>query len=190
MAAIAQRGLGGVRMSHIGELAGMSPGHVLYYFGSKERILVETLRWSEEQLAGRRARELMAIGRQADRLVRFVELYAPEGKGDPRWTLWLEVWARAHMHASVLQVQSELERAWADDLGAIVDLGVRTGEFDPVDQPAFVERFLALLDGLAVQVLIGSLNMPRSRSVRIGVAAAARELGFADPHAAEDRPRR
>lgn len=51
---IVERGLDGVRLADIARRARMSEGHVLYYFRTKNQILIETLVWSEEQLAGRR----------------------------------------------------------------------------------------------------------------------------------------
>lgn len=54
MAAIAEDGLATLTMSALAERLGTSGGHILYYFGSKDRLLLEALRWSEEQLAGER----------------------------------------------------------------------------------------------------------------------------------------
>ena len=51
IAAIADVGVDALRMTDISERAGMTPGHILYYFGNKDRILIETLRWSEHDLA-------------------------------------------------------------------------------------------------------------------------------------------
>ena len=61
MDAIAARGMAGLRMADVGERAGMSPGHILYYYSSKQRLLLETLRWSDDRLAERRARELPSL---------------------------------------------------------------------------------------------------------------------------------
>lgn len=48
MRAIAELGPERVTMRVLGARLGMSPGHILYFFGSKDRLLLETLRWSEE----------------------------------------------------------------------------------------------------------------------------------------------
>lgn len=58
MATIAERGLAELTIAGLGRQVGMSSGHVLYYFGSKDELLLQTLEWSEEQLAAERRRVL------------------------------------------------------------------------------------------------------------------------------------
>ena len=62
MDAISERGMFALRMQDVGERVGMSPGHILYYYRSKQRLLLETLRWSEDRLAEPRARGTRGLG--------------------------------------------------------------------------------------------------------------------------------
>lgn len=48
---IAERGLANVRVSDVAERAGMSPGHVTYYFPSKTVLLMRAIRHSEESFS-------------------------------------------------------------------------------------------------------------------------------------------
>ena len=48
--AIAERGFANVRVSDVADLAGMSPGHVTYYFPAKTDLLMRAIRQSEEAL--------------------------------------------------------------------------------------------------------------------------------------------
>ncbi|MEV4189102.1 TetR family transcriptional regulator, partial [Streptosporangium canum] len=50
-----------LRVRDIAERAGMSSGHVMYYFGKRDRILVSTLLLSEDELAERRTAELATV---------------------------------------------------------------------------------------------------------------------------------
>jgi AcrR family transcriptional regulator len=88
IAAIADVGVDALRMTDISERAGMTPGHILYYFGNKDRILIETLRWSEHDLAERR--RSAPVGRRGPRrrLRVLVDDYLPQGTADARWNLW------------------------------------------------------------------------------------------------------
>src|ERR1700751_4174163 len=53
---ITETGIDQVRLDRIAQRAGMSTGQVMYYFTSKEHILLETLAWQEHHdTAGRRA---------------------------------------------------------------------------------------------------------------------------------------
>jgi AcrR family transcriptional regulator len=178
MDAIAEHGLHRLRMTHIAELAGMSPGHILYYFTSKESVLVETLRFSETEAAERRRVELAQIESAPRRLLRFIDLYTPSGKGDPELVLWLEVWARSPFNERVHEVHSQLDQLWVTDLADVVAYGLRRREFASVDADEFAERFCALLDGYSIRVVVGHRSFTRGTMIQRAASAAARELGF------------
>ncbi|MFC9084765.1 TetR/AcrR family transcriptional regulator, partial [Streptomyces sp. NPDC057062] len=91
MAMIAERGLEKLTMAALGREVGMSSGHLLYYFGSKDELLLRTLEWSEGRLGAERARLLARSGTARERLDGYVELYEPDAHRDPHRTLLLEV---------------------------------------------------------------------------------------------------
>ena len=133
MDTIAERGMAGLRMADVGQRVGMSPGHILYYYRSKQRLLLETMRWSDDRLAAQRARELPALPTARERLKRFIAIYLPIGTTHPEWLLWLQAWALAAEVAEVAEVTAELNARWAGDLAALVSFGSERGEFAPVD---------------------------------------------------------
>ncbi|WP_033212966.1 TetR/AcrR family transcriptional regulator [Kitasatospora phosalacinea] len=178
--AIAEHGLAGLTMAGLGEQLGMSAGHLLYYFGSKDQLLLETLRWSEAQLGERRGRELAR--REApvlERLARYLELYLPEGPGDPRWILWIEVWSRSPGTADLRQGQHDIEAPWQDDLTALLDEGRDTGVLPPATPAAArATQLRALLDGLAVPLAIGLPHTTREGALTHATSAAHALLGL------------
>ncbi len=95
MEMIAERGLEKLTMAALGREVGMSSGHLLYYFRSKDELLLRTLEWSEGRLGAERGRLLSRDAPARDRLDAYVDLYVPGGHRDPHWTLWLEVWNRS-----------------------------------------------------------------------------------------------
>lgn len=176
--AIAEQGLDKLRMTHIAELAGMSPGHILYYFKSKDRILVETLRWSEAEFHERLGADFEAIPDAPGRLAHFIAFYVPTGPRDPSWALWLEIYGLALADPELTVGLDKLADAWQDDLAGIVALGVRQGHFRPVDADDFAERFKAMLDGYAVRLAAGHPNCHREDVIRQATSVAASELGI------------
>ncbi|GAA3476268.1 MULTISPECIES: TetR/AcrR family transcriptional regulator [Streptomyces] len=156
MATIAERGLDGLTMAGLGRDVSMSSGHLLYYFRTKDELLLQTLEWSEGRLGAER-RELLA--RQTpvrERLDAYVDLYIPDGHRDPHWTLWLEVWNRSqNADADARARQVAIEGAWHRDLVALLAEGVSRGEFRAVDADRFATRLRALLDGFSIHVAIG-----------------------------------
>ena len=172
MATIAERGLDGLTMAGLGREVSMSSGHLLYYFRTKDELLLQALEWSEGRLGARR-RELLA--RQIpvrERLDAYVDLYIPDGHRDPHWTLWLEVWNRSqNADAEARARQAAIERAWHRDLVALLAEGASRGEFPAVDAERYATRLRALLDGFSIHVAIGLPGTDRG-----GVLAHVREF--------------
>ncbi|MET9875463.1 TetR/AcrR family transcriptional regulator [Actinacidiphila glaucinigra] len=165
MATIAERGLAELTIAGIGRQVGMSSGHVLYYFGSKDELLLQTLEWSEEQLAAERRRVLGGPSAPRERLDAVIDLYLPDGRRDPRWTLWSEIWNRTTAAEDVLRRQLDLELVWHRDLVALLAEGISRGDFRPLDPERFTVRLRALLDGFGVPLVIGLPGTDRGQTL-------------------------
>ncbi|MFF1909889.1 TetR family transcriptional regulator C-terminal domain-containing protein [Kitasatospora sp. NPDC058218] len=185
-AAIAEHGLAKLTMAGLGKQLQMSAGHLLYYFGSKDQLLLETLRWSEDQLGARRYTALTDGGRDVwERLGDYTRLYLPEGPGDPRWILWVEVWGRSPASEELRQGQLEIEAPWDADLVALLDEGTAGGSFraGPAGADGGAEaaggtgaaeraaQIRALLDGLAVPLALGLPGARRTRALHLAESA-------------------
>ncbi|MCX4917242.1 TetR/AcrR family transcriptional regulator [Streptomyces sp. NPDC060011] len=164
MEMIAERGLEKLTMAALGREVGMSSGHLLYYFRTKDELLLRTLEWSEGRLGAERGRLLAARGTARERLDAYVGLYVPDGHRDPHWTLWLEVWNRSQNAADdARERQVAIEGAWHRDLVALLAEGVSRGEFRAVDPDRLAARLRALLDGFSIHVAIGLRGTDRER---------------------------
>jgi AcrR family transcriptional regulator len=142
----------------------MSSGHLLYYFGSKDELLLRTLEWSEGRLGAERARLLSGGGTVRERLDAYVDLYVPDAEGDPHWTLWLEVWNRSqNADGDARERQAAIELAWHRDLVALLAEGTSRGELPPLDPDRFASRLRALLDGFSIHVAIGLRGTDRAQ---------------------------
>ncbi|MFD7133224.1 TetR/AcrR family transcriptional regulator [Streptomyces sp. NPDC059894] len=164
MEMIAERGLERLTMAALGREVGMSSGHLLYYFHSKDELLLRTLEWSEGRLGAERSRLLARGGPARGRLDAYVDLYVPDGHRDPHWSLWLEVWNRSqNADDDARDRQAAIEGAWHRDLVALIAEGVSRGEFRPVDPDRFATRLRALLDGFSIHVAIGLRGTDREQ---------------------------
>lgn len=156
---IAEQGLGGMTMAALGKRLGTSGGHLLYYFGSKDQLLLETLRWSEEGYDEQRD-ELRRRPPDVDAVVAFADLFMPTHREDSRWVLWLDLWARAPYNPALAAAQRELDAVWRTTLSAIVAAGVAAGTFRAEPVASWTDRFLAMLDGFSILVVTGA-PMPK-----------------------------
>ncbi|MFJ8157815.1 TetR/AcrR family transcriptional regulator [Streptomyces sp. NPDC094468] len=161
---IADRGLEKLTMAALGHEVGMSSGHLLYYFRSKDELLLQTLEWSEGRLGAERGRLLIRRGTARERLDAYVDLYVPTGHRDPHWTLWLEVWNRSqNADEAARDRQAAIEGAWHRDLVALLAEGISRGEFRAVDPDRFAARLRSLLDGFSIHVAIGLRGTDRDQ---------------------------
>ncbi|WP_067179539.1 TetR/AcrR family transcriptional regulator [Microtetraspora niveoalba] len=179
LAEVAERPVAEIQVQQIADRAGMSPARVLYYFQSRDRILAETFRWSERLLAERRASELDGVPDPEERLERYIRLYLPVDRHDVSWKLWLEAWLRSVTNDEMSRTAQEIDNGWMRDLTAIIEDGAASGIFRAVAVEDFLPWFNALLDGLAVHVLIGRLS--QERAVGTALRHATGELRIAPP---------
>lgn len=165
MGMIAERGLEKLTMAALGREVGMSSGHLLYYFHSKDELLLQALEWSEGRLGAERGRLLTRTAATVrERLDAYVDLYVPDGHRDPHWTLWLEVWNRSqNADEDARDRQAAIEGVWHRDLVALIAEGVSRGEFRRVDPDRFAARLRALLDGFSIHVAIGLRGTDRAQ---------------------------
>ncbi|MGI5348610.1 TetR/AcrR family transcriptional regulator [Streptomyces sp. CA-250714] len=164
MEMIAERGLDRLTMAALGREVGMSSGHLVYYFKTKDELLLQTLQWSEEQLGAERRAALARRIPARERLDALVELYLPDGHRDPHWALWLEVWNRSQSGDDEVRArQLELELSWHRDLVALLVEGMARGEFATVDADRFATRTRALLDGFGTHLVVGLPGVDRAQ---------------------------
>ncbi|WP_031470113.1 TetR/AcrR family transcriptional regulator [Sciscionella sediminilitoris] len=162
-AAIGELGLSAVRVSDIAERAGMTTGHVTYYFPSKSDLLMLAIRLSEEALIERAKATLAAIEDPWNRLDHLIGISVAKEHGDPGWLLWFQVWADAATNERVAEVHNELDARWRDVLREVLDYGRTKGTFRFTDLDETATLLSSALDGLSIQLTIGAPDMSAKR---------------------------
>lgn len=174
---IAEQGLAQLRMADVADRAGMSVGHVTYYFPSKTELLVRAIQQSEEQF---QSEVRLALQRHDDawaRLTALVELAAASGPNDPGWLLWFEVWANAATDPELAEVQRQLDGWWRQQMTDVIAYGTAQGAFRSADPGRAVSILSALTDGLSVQLALGSDAVARTELIDIVTGLAHDLLG-------------
>jgi len=151
-ALLVERGLADLSLSELGRRLDTSAGHLSYYFGSKSGLLLELLRWSEDELAEQLALVLESGGSAEERLHSLCMLNFPRAAGDPRWLLWVELWPRVMHEPALREAQLEFDAAWREAIARI--LGELTDDVETLTQ-----RVVALMDGLSVALLTGDTTL-------------------------------
>jgi AcrR family transcriptional regulator len=164
---IAERGLPYTRISDVAARAGMTPGHVTYYFPSKNDLLMRAIGESEAALVDDLQVVLHRIRDPWKRLDRLVELSVATAPGDPGWVLWFQVWLEGALDEAVARGHDELGARWRAILAEVIAYGVERGEFRAVDVADAADVLSAAIDGLSIQLTLGAQGMDRARLVAL-----------------------
>jgi AcrR family transcriptional regulator len=179
---IAERGFSDTRIADVAERVGASPALVIYYFGTKDSLLTEALRWSERSFYVATEEMMRTTTKLHERLEILVEWTLVSEKqsaltGD--WGLWFDLWAQAFRHPEVKKDRAELDRQWRDLLSRVVQAGIDAGEIGQVDVETFSIMWGSLLDGLVVQVALDDPVVDAERARKVALSVAYKELGLA-----------
>jgi AcrR family transcriptional regulator len=178
---IAERGYADSRIADVAERAGTSPALVIYYFKTKDQLLTEAIRFSEDTWYEAGTRRMADIPTAAGKLEEIVAMSClPEADSEPTssWALWLDLWAQAVRHPEVAGVRQKFDERWRDLICSLVVTGQEAGEFGPVDPVDFAVLLSALLDGLAVQIALADPAVDAFRAYELSMQFAAGQLGF------------
>jgi AcrR family transcriptional regulator len=172
-ASVARRGAAGSTFDHVAREAGVSRGLLHYYFGTKERLLVEVVRRDTEvRLAA--IDEALAEARTAndfiDALVRSLEDLV---QSDPDFvTLVFELFALARRNSEVGAEVAEFTRRTRDHVASLLEAKQREGVLRLHDEPdAVVTVLFVLADGLAMRMLIEP-DRDFAATLRAGISCA------------------
>jgi len=178
---IAERGFADTRISDVAKRVGASPALVIYYFGTKDSLLTEALRFSEQTFYAM-ADELLAstpsLVKRFETLVHLTCVPQTQGEIPGSWGLWFDLWAQAFRHPEVKKDRVELDQRWRSMVAQVVRDGIHHEEIATVDAEEFAVAFTALLDGLSIQVALEDPVVDPERAYRIAMRFASTALGF------------
>jgi len=173
---ICERGFSETRISDVAKRAGVSSALVIYYFGTRDRLLVDALRYSEESFYEAAEQMLAEVPSLRDRLSLLIQwTCVPEGNNEipGAWGLWFDLWAQAFRHDEVKAGRVELDARWRRMIVDAVESAELESEVDP---RMFALEFSALLDGLSIQVALEDPEVDSTVAYDIAMRFAEREL--------------
>jgi AcrR family transcriptional regulator len=178
---IVERGFAETRIADVAERAGTSPALVIYYFKTKDQLLTEAIRYSEDNWYAEGRRRMAAIPTAAGKLAEIVAMSClPEADVEPvgSWLLWLDLWAQSPRHAEVASVRQKADERWRETIQSLVLAGQAAGEFRPGNAMDFAISLCALLDGLAIQTALGDPSVDTQHAFELSMCFAGEKLGF------------
>jgi AcrR family transcriptional regulator len=177
-ASVASRGAAGSTFDHVAQEAGVSRGLLHYYFGSKERLLVEVVRHDADlraQALEERLRDARSLDAIVQALVWGLEQFVAEDPGSH--AVIHELLSAARRNDEIREELATLYRRVRSEVAEILVEKEREGIVRlRADGEAVVSIFLALADGLEVQ-LTSDADWASSAAVDTAVSVARFLLG-------------
>ena len=178
---IVERGYAETRIADVAERTGTSPALVIYYFKTRDQLLTEAIRYSDDTWYAESLRRMEEIPTAAGRLAELIAMNCLPGTDpEPRsyWLLWLDLWAFSPRSPGVAAVRQKSDERWREAIRSVVRAGQEAGEFALVDADDFTITLAGLLDGLAVQIALEDPQVPPQRAYEVAMRFAAGQLGF------------
>jgi AcrR family transcriptional regulator len=177
-ASVGKRGAAGSTFDHVAREAGVSRGLLHYYFGSKERLLVEVVRHDcdvRNQAMDERLERAGSVDEILDALVVGLNEFIEDDAGSQ--AVIYEMLSASRHSEEIRAELAELYRQWRERLAGWLRVKEREGVIRLEAEPEAVASILfALGDGFGIQVLCDS-EWDQNPAFELGVASARRLLG-------------
>jgi AcrR family transcriptional regulator len=157
LAVIARDGLEGLTMRVVAKEAGFTTGALTHYFQSKDELLIAASEAGADVV--RPEMDDAATGDSARAALRDL-LYtvlptSPAMKA--QWRFWVAFWERAAHSPQVQRVMRERYFEYTNRVATVIRRSQEQGETPhEVDAETVAREVIALIDGIGVQVMIGS----------------------------------
>jgi AcrR family transcriptional regulator len=175
---VAARGAAGSTFDHVAREAGVSRGLLHYYFGSKERLLVEVVRHDCEvrnRNMDERREKAHSVDEILNALVVGLEEFLEDDAGGQ--AVIYEMLSASRHSEEIRAELAELYRQWRDRLAGWLRTKEREGVIRLQAEPEAVASILfSLGDGFGIQVLADP-DWDKQAAFDLGVSAARRLLG-------------
>jgi AcrR family transcriptional regulator len=162
-----EHGIDGVTMRRVAERARVSVGMLTYYYASKRELIFDALTEAND----RRHKQRRAIGGEQSnprRMAAYFEVAFSEEPGSQDWAFTLQTWAQAtrdpEMRKYIVDRFVEGRQSMVDHLRAGMEAGAVRKDLDP---EALAELFIAVRDGLGVEVALEADDVTRARARKL-----------------------
>jgi len=152
---VAARGAAGATFDHVAREAGVSRGLLHYYFGTKERLLVEVVRRDSEIRVARLDEPLASAGSVDDVLEVLVSSLQDILDNEPGYfDLLFELFIAGRRNPEIQREVGELFKRSREHVVEILRAKEREGVISPrFDLESVVSYLFSIADGIALQVL-------------------------------------
>lgn len=175
--AISDRGYRGLRVRDVATRVGTSTGTIHYYFGTKRDLVLAAFEYNFSHSIARRRDILDAAGDPATKLSRLVESYLPrDAETVLAWRVWADIWAEGLREPLLRELNERVYGEWRQLISTIIAEGQAREVFVDGDPVQRANALIAMIDGLALQVILGSdsMSLDQAQGVVLGYVQTLR----------------
>jgi TetR/AcrR family transcriptional repressor of bet genes len=163
---VAKRGLSDTTIATVAREAKLSQGIINLHFKSKDRLLVETLRYLADDYKNAWERALENAGpAPAEQLAALVALDFEKSVCDRnKLAVWFAFWGETKSRPTYRKICAERDREYADLLIELCRDVAREGHYQSVDPVAVANGLSAMSEGLWLDLLISPHDTSREEA--------------------------
>ncbi|MGD9100951.1 MAG: TetR/AcrR family transcriptional regulator [Anaerolineae bacterium] len=158
LTSFARKGYHQTTMDDIVQEAGLSKGGVYWHFGSKKELFLalfeSVIGGTEAVMQAALASDAISAREKLDAMLNMFVTFTTAEEFLEIMPLLIDVWAQNWQDADVNEVAVGVYNRFRQPLVQLIQEGVASGEFKPVNAKALASILFAIYDGLMVQWMI------------------------------------
>jgi len=172
---VAKNGLSDTTMATVAREAGLSQGIINLHFRSKERLLVETLRYMADEYNTSWEKALDSAGPSpVERLAALVEVDFKMPVCDPdKLAMWFAFWGESKSRPTYRKLCRTRDVYYRKELASLCQLLIEEGGYQGIDAKVLATGLSAMTEGLWLDLLISPRSMTREQARNICMAYLA-----------------
>ncbi len=158
-----------MRVSDVAKAIGTASGTVHYHFPTKRDLLHAAFEYNFRDSLKRRAKILETDQSPVTKLRELIDSYIPTGETETMraWRVWAVLWTEAIHDPDLQELNETVYSEWRALMARILRDGHAAGVIAPGDAATQANMIIGMLDGLAIQVVLGSHSMDTGRMRRV-----------------------
>ncbi len=161
---IADQGFRSLRVSDVARRIKTSTGTVHYYFPTKRDLLHAAFEHNYSRSLERRRKIIDSSDDPLTRLRALVASYLPVGDETTRaWRVWAELWIEALHEPELQTINDSVYGEWRTMMAGLIRDCQAQGLIRPGDALTHTNMLIGAVDGMAIQVILGSKSMTIAR---------------------------
>ncbi len=152
---VASKGYEATTVRDIAAAADVATGTIAYWFASRDDLLRAALVEAARRFGRRLDDALATAPTPLEELIAHAEVATPRTEAEiAAQVVWVEFWRQAQRDPELRALHERIYDSWRSRIAGSVQAGVEAGAFRAVDADDWARRFVALIDGLTLHVLL------------------------------------